>query len=75
MTVPYDSAGPAAAIADDEFDLDVRIAEPWFGDAPGIRASGTCGGCPDPSEPGSTCHFSCQESCGGQCTSQADCGG
>lgn len=52
---------------EDEFDLDIQVIPSrsgrylnWLGD-------------PDPSQPGSTCHFSCQETCGGNCTFQADC--
>lgn len=44
----------------DEFDLDIRI-EPA---PPGITA---CAGDPPNSQPGSTCQFSCFETCGGNC--------
>jgi hypothetical protein len=53
---------------DDEFDLDVRVSPAWYPNSPDIHASGTCGGCPDPSDEGSTCKFSCPPSCGGNCT-------
>lgn len=55
---------------DDEFDLDVQIfpSDDWG--SPEMGASGTCGGCPDPSDEGSTCKFSCPHTCGGQCTYQ-----
>ncbi len=53
---------------DDEFDLDVRVTPAWFPDTPDIHASGTCGGCPEWTEEGSTCKFSCAHTCGGNCT-------
>ena len=53
---------------DDEFDLDLRIDPCWF-DAPSeIRLSGTCGGCPDWTEEGSSCAVTCDVSACGQCT-------
>ncbi len=53
---------------DDEFDLDVQIFPSHDTDPVEVLASGTCGGCPEPSDEGSTCKFSCPHSCGGQCT-------
>jgi len=50
----------------DEFDIDLRVSEPaaWFGDPPEptYEAEGTCNG-------------SCPETCGGNCTWAAGCGG
>ena len=65
---------PEAYAYDDGFDLDLRIIPARDPDAPDVMASGTCGGCPDWTEEGSTCKFSCQESCGGTC-SCPPCGG
>lgn len=55
-----------------ELELDLRVT---VGDAPlpKIYASGTCGGCPKPSDPGYTCQFTCQNTCGGTCG--GSCGG
>lgn len=62
---------------DDEFDLDLRVEPGWF-DAPSeIRLSGTCGGCPDWTEEGSSCQVTCDASACGQCTmnpGNPDCG-
>lgn len=58
---------------DQELDLDLQVT---IVDEPPqtIYASGTCGGCPKPSDPGSTCQFTCQNTCGGTC-SPPSCGG
>lgn len=60
------SAATATAVPlDDEFDIDLSVLavepRPWFDS-------------PDPSQPGSTCHFSCQDTCGGTCTCPTECG-
>jgi hypothetical protein len=60
---------------DDGFDLDVRIVPALDHAPPKIKASGTCGGCPDWTEEGSSCKFSCQDSCGGTCTCPGGGGG
>jgi hypothetical protein len=62
---------------DDEFDLDLRISLPGFDLSPDIAASGTCGGCPEWSEEGSSCAVTCDVSACGQCTlnpSDPECG-
>jgi hypothetical protein len=60
---------------DDAFDLDVRIVPTIDREPVRIKASGTCGGCPDWSEEGSSCKTSCEDSCGGTCTCPGDGGG
>jgi hypothetical protein len=57
---------------DTELDLDLRVTV-TDAPAPTIYASGTCGGCPKPSQPGYTCQFTCQNTCGGTCG--GSCGG
>lgn len=51
-----------------DFDLDVRIhiAPGWSPDKEPVHASGSCGGCPKPTEVGSTCtqQGSCPPTCG-----------
>lgn len=65
VRAPYD---------DDGFDLDIRIIPARHSAPPDEMDSGTCGGCPAWTEEGSSCRFSCQESCGGTC-SCPPCGG
>jgi hypothetical protein len=68
VTVPTIDTGPPAPGEqfDDEFDIDLKVL--------GVEITGWFDS-PDPSEPGSTCHFSCQETCGGTCTCIGGCGG
>lgn len=66
---------PSLGMRDEDFDLDVRIAPGHDQSKVPMKASGTCGGCPDWTEEGSTCKFSCQDSCGGTCTCPGGGGG
>lgn len=54
-------------LCEDEFDLDLKVTQietiAWFGDPPPWTKDG------------STCRFSCQETCGGTCTCDGCAGG
>jgi hypothetical protein len=66
----------ALAERDDEFDLDLRITLPSFDLPPDIGASGTCGGCPDWTDEGSSCAVTCDDTACTRCTanpSDPDC--
>jgi hypothetical protein len=64
MTAPSPSTLTAPV---DEFDIDLQVLNvettAWFGDDPKWT------------DDGSTCRFSCQQTCGGTCTCPGDCFG
>jgi hypothetical protein len=67
MIYPTTYPSREAEVEIDEFDIDIMSLSGttvgWFGDPP------------KPTDPGSTCQFSCPHTCGGQCTYQSDCSG
>lgn len=71
----YFAMVPELEETDDERELDLDLRVTIIDRLPQpIYASGTCGGCPKPSDPGYTCQFTCQNTCGGTC-SPPSCGG